>query len=405
MATPDNSVAFGRATKGLRLAWLGHLAALLAMAGCGCPGFATAMSEFDSVAGWQPAKSEPDVVVYSEEAERMPFTIRALEWSGLDVALTGLFGIEPSKSKINSPASFARERMLCFAEDAASDVHRTALAVARLTWVLDGDPQALNQITALRGLQILATRLALDPLRQDIGPIADQSDEAIALAWQPHIAALRDGVSDLVGGRDLSAATRAACISAFARVSEQIPPAARDRRAQMLLVSYLAHRAADREVVSTASAALNTCVRRLAADSLRRALYEPRSPMVRDAAIRVCCALGDGAAVARILRSVTTPRTPANAVVPASDLDRAVRLTLVRLCGQLPQADAVHAEPGGPAPVEFLYDVIADGSADRALQVAALEALACCLSRPVSIERRWADQWWADYVVNRGGRS
>src|SRR5688500_9782629 len=122
---------------------------LLAPGGCGCPGFATAMSEFDSVAQWQPAQAEPDVVAYSEDAERMPFPVRILEWSGLDVAITGLFGIEPSKTKVASPSSFARERMICFAEGAVGDAHRTALAIARLSWVLDGDPHPLNQITAV----------------------------------------------------------------------------------------------------------------------------------------------------------------------------------------------------------------------------------------------------------------
>jgi hypothetical protein len=372
------------------------------LAGCGCPGFAIAMAEFDSVAGWQPAKAEPDVVVYSEDAERLPLALRILEGSGLDIALTGLLGIEPAQTKINSPSSFARERMLCFARDASGDVHRAALATARLTWVLDGDPHPLNQITALHGLHLLAAERALDPLRESIGPIGEQSDEAIVAAWQPHVTALRDAVSALMAGGEPAPAVHAACAQALARVSEQIPPAPRDRRAQTLLLNYLAHRAPSREVRLAATSALDLAMRRLAADSLRRALYEPRSPMVRDAAVRTCCALGDEAAVARILRLVTTPEPPGGS--GTSDLDPTVRLTLVRLCGQLPTTWAQRAEPGGPAPVEFLYDVIADANTDRSLQVAALEALATCLGRPASVERRWADEWWADYVVNRGGR-
>ncbi len=379
----------------------------LLSAGCGCPGFASAMSEFDSVAGWQPAKAEPDVVAYSEDAERLPFTVRVLEGSGLDVALTGLFGIEPSKMKINSPATFARERMLCFAEDAVGSVQRAALATARLTWVLDGDPHPFNQITALRGLQIVASDLGLDPLQQELGPLGDQSDEAIAVAWQLHVVVLRDAVTELAAGGGMAPATRSSCRSAVSRVAEQVPPAPRDRRAQMLLLNYLAHRTPDAELRVAADGALQIAMRRVVADSLRRALYEPRSPLVRDAAVRACCALGDELAVARILRSVTgaVARTTDQAASSVSDLDRTVRLTLVRLCGQLPESAALQAAPGGPAPVEFLYDVIADGSADRSLQIAALEALACCLARPVSTERRWADTWWADYVVNKRGRS
>ncbi|HLU40390.1 MAG TPA: hypothetical protein VK081_13475 [Planctomycetota bacterium] len=361
------------------------------------------MSEFDSVAGWQPARPEPDVVAYGEEAERLPFPVRALEWSGLDVALTGLFGIEPRRTKVASPSSFARERMLCFAEDAVADRHRTALAVARLSWVLDGDPHPLNQIIAVHGLEILAADVGLDPLQQDLGPVANQSDEAIARAWQPHVLALRDVVTELAHGREPEPQLRDACVAAIAEVEHLVPPSPRDRRGQMLLLNYLAHRTRDPAIVAPAEAALDLVMRRLAADSLRRALYEPRSPAVRDAAVRACCALGGLPAVPRILRLVTSPRA-SGGIPTAAELDRDVRLTLVRLCGQLPEQVAMRAEPGGPAPVEFLYDVIADGGADRALQVAALEALACCLGRPVDLDRTWADRWWADYVVNRRAR-
>jgi hypothetical protein len=372
------------------------------LGGCGCPGFATAMAEFDSVAGWRPAQAEPDVVVYSEDAERLPFAVRALEWSGLDVALTGLFGIEPGKTKIASPSSFARARMLCFAEDAVGDLHREALAIARLSWVLDGDPHAFNQIAAVYGLRAVSADLRLDPLREDPGPTGGLSDEAVVVAWQPHVAALRERATALASAPPPPPGTAAAAADAAARAPQQVPPSPRDRRAQMLLLNYLAHRDPDRELRRAARGALEVVMRRLVADSLRRALYEPRSPAVRDAAVRVCAGLGDASAVARILRSVASPRA-AGSDPRASGLDRSVRLTLVRLCGQLPRAVAERAEPGGPAPVEFLYDVIADSSADTALHVAALEALACCLGRPVLLERGWADAWWAEFVL-RGGQ-
>lgn len=399
VARPERGASAGwrRARAG---AW--HAGAVLALAGCGCPGFTTSMAEFDSVAGWRPAQAEPDVVDYSEDAERMPLPLRVLEGSGLDVALSGLLGIEPSTSKISSPSAFARERMLCFAEDAVGDMHRTALAAARLSWVLDGDRHALNQITALRGLQVLAQALGLDPLAVDLGPLPDKSDEATVAAWQPHIETLRVCATEIAAGRRLSATLAATCDQALQQGRDVAPPAPRDRRAQLLLLNYLAHRASEGALRQHAGATLDIVLRRTAADSLRRALFEPRSPEVRDAAIRVCCGLGGNAAVARILRSVATPQADGRAVVGRNDLDRGVRLTLVRLCGQLPPEDALRAEPGGPAPVEFLYDVISDFGADRALHVAALEALACCLRRPVSFDRAWADAWWSDYVVNRG---
>lgn len=385
-----------------RRALLPLLVALL-VAACGCPGFATAMAEFDSVAGWQPAQPEPDVVVYGEDAERMPLPLRVLDGSGLDVALSGLLGIEPSKTKISNPSTFARDRMLCFAEEAVGDMHRTALAVARLSWVLDGDRHALNQITAVRGLHVLARSLNLDPLAVDLGPVPEQSEEAIAAAWQPNVETLRVCVTQIAADRRLSPSLLAACIDALQRARDLVPPGPRDRRAQVLLFNYLAHRAAERELRTQATAALEIALQRTASDSLRRALFEPRSPAVRDTAVRVCCGLGDERAVARILRSVATPRVGGRGLLARTDLDRTVRLTLVRLCGQLPPEVALRAEPGGPAPVEFLYDVVSDPGADRALNVAALEALACCLGRPLSLERDWADAWWADHVVRRAG--
>lgn len=380
-------------------------AASVLVAACGCPGFGTAMAEFDSVAGWEPAQPEPDVVDYSEDAERMPLPLRMLEGSGLDVALSGLLGVEPSKTKIASPSAFARERMLCFAEEAVGDTHRTALAVARLSWVLDGDRHPFNQITALRGLQVLATSLGLDPLAIDLGPVPEASEEATVAAWQPHVETLRVCATEIAAGRTLPPTLAAACSQALRGAKDLAPPSPRDRRVQVLLLNYVAHRAARSELRHEAAAALDVALRRTAADSLRRALFEPRSPNVRDAAVRVCCGLGGNETVARILRSVATPRRDGRPAISGSDLDRTVRLTLIRLCGQLPPAVAMRAEPGGPAPAEFLYDVVSDPAGDRALQVAALEALACCLQRPVSLDRGWADRWWADYVVHRGARS
>lgn len=381
-------------------AHFGVLLGCAVLAGCGCPSFATAMAEFDSVAGWRPAQPEPDVVEYAEDAERMPLPLRVLEGSGLDVALSGLLGIEPSRSTLSKPSAFARDRMLCFAEDAAG-LHRTALAVARLSWVLDGDRHPLNQMTAVRGLEILARSLALDPLAFDLGPVLEQSDEAVVAAWQPHIETLRVCVTEIAGGRALAPSLVEACAQTLRTVAELAPPSPRDRRAQVLLLNYLAHRTRTVELRDLAGSALGLTLRRAAADALRRALLEPRSPAVRDAAVRACCSLGDERTVARILRSVAIPRGRS---VARTELDRRVRLTLVRLCGQLPFEVASRSESGGPAPVEFLYDAISDPAADRALQVAALEALACCLHRPISFERAWADAWWADWVVDRGAR-
>jgi hypothetical protein len=376
----------------------------VALCGC-CPSFSVAVAEFDSVAGWRAAQPEPELVAYSAEAERMPWAVRQLDGVGLDGAVAGLLGIEPTKHAVTNPSEFARDCMACFVADAIGDPHSSALALVRLVWVLDGDAHSYNQLQALQGIGQLADWLDARPLTEELAGAVDQSEEALTVRWQPYVAALRAAVDFIAADTPMPEPVGSLALAAVQATAGSVPPAPRDRRVQLLLLSFLSRRCPARELRAAAVAELAPALRRTAADALRRALFEPRSTAVRELAVRTCYRLEGDGAVPRILRYMAVPGARSGDRGARVELDPALRLSLVRLCGQLPESAAVIAEPGAAAPVEFLYDTIADSASSRALRVAALEALARCLGKPIDLDRAWADAWWTDFVVRKGARA
>jgi hypothetical protein len=387
-----------------------HAAAALAcgaLAACGCPSFAASLAEFDSVAGWRANLAEPVRVEYQVTAERLPLLVRTVEGTGIDLLMTEVFGVAAAPTELDNPAEFARDRIDCMIGEAAGDLHRSALLGVRLVWVIEGDEQPLNQALAVDGVGRLLDGLGASPLGDD-RPRATSDDQAV-LSWHPRAALLRRALARLLAARasPLSAEEREALIA----VADLPPPTPRDGREMVLVLNALARRsgARDRQVIRSV---LQRVLVRALVDALERAVYEARVPLVRETAIRTCCRLRGRDAVPRLLRVMTAARA-ARSKRPAGrdpgvelnpyDQDPGVRLLLVRMSAQLPAAEALAARQGGVPVVEFLYDVIADVNSERGLQAAALEALALCLGRTVSLDRAWADEWYATYVAQRSG--
>ena len=373
----------------------------LALGAC-APSFSIVVAEFDAVAGWRPGQGEPELVSYSAESEQLPALVRFLHTSGLDLGLVEMTGVEFTKTTLLNPAGYARQRMMWMAGNAVGDSGRTALAVARLGWALDGDPQPLNQIIALNGLAALARELGVDPLGDDAVPRVSGSDERLAVAWHPPMAQLRAVAQAVADGGETPPDTVAAALEAIARSTSLAPPTPRDRRAQVLVLSYLARRSGSHELRAAAGARLGVVLAWTIADALQRAVFEPRDGSVRAYAARVCFGLGGDDAAARVLRLSSAPADQRTGTGYRYDPDPDVRLALVRLCSQVTTEHAFEGHRGGPSVVEFLYDAIADNTGRRGLRAAALDALALTLGQPMVADRGWADRWYAEFVKSRG---
>lgn len=379
------------------------LASALALSlGACAPSFSIVVAEFDAVAGWRPGQGEPEVVSYSSESEQLPALVRFLHTSGLDLGLVEMTGVEFTKTTLSNPAGYARQRMMWMADDGAGDASRTALAVARLGWALDGDPQPLNQIIAVSGLASLARDLGVDPLADDAVPRVTGTDERLAVAWHPPMAQLRAVAQAVSDGGEVPPAAVAAALEAIAVSTSTAPPTPRDRRGQMLVLSYLARRSANHELRAAADARLGVVLAWTIADALQRAVFEPREGSVRAYAARACFALGGSDAAARVLRLSSAPADQRTGTGYRYDPDPDVRLALVRLCSQVTTEHAFAGHRGGPSVVEFLYDAIADNAGRRGLRAAALDALALTLGQPMVADRGWADRWYAGFVKSRG---
>lgn len=210
---------------------------LAAVSGC-CPSFSVAAASSTRWrAGAQRSRSLR-WLWYSAEAERMPWAVRQLDGVGLDGAVAGLLGIEPTKHAVTNPSEFARDCMACFVADAICNSHSAALALVRLVWVVDGDAHSYNQLHALQGIGQIAAWLDAKPLTEELAGAADQSEEALTVRWQPYVLALRAAVDFVAAETPIPEQVSSLALAAVKATSTSVPPAPRDRRLQLLLLSF-----------------------------------------------------------------------------------------------------------------------------------------------------------------------
>jgi hypothetical protein len=381
-------------------------AAALALA-CACTSFDTALQEFDAVTGLRTEGrgadgSAPDEVrflrgepAYDYDPLRYPWLVRQLDSVGLDGLLRLTVDASPEPTPVDNPVEFARERLDMLGRKAGADLHRMAKAAMRQLWIAQfGSDQPINQITALRGLASLASTCGFDVLAAPLPDAAAATAEQIA-AWERQLAAGSPGRRS----GELGADERGDYQRALAAITAQPLPEPLDQCRLIFALDRILELERDPQLVQPTRTALVRALYHGVANGLREGLFAA-SPEVRDAAVRLLFRLGGVDAVPFILAAKAKPIAATG--MNRFDDDRFVRLTLVRICGQLQREPATRSVGRGPPAVEYLYETAVRDS-DAELRLAALEALALCLGRDVSFDPEWAERWWRDEYVPHGG--
>jgi len=366
-----------------------------------CTSFGLATSEFDAVAGLEDDKAWPDELTYRHDPLRYPWVYRQLDALGFGAIFRVILRVGRTAHDVENPSGFARERLWIMVDRAAGDLHATAMAVRRLLLVAELDEaQPMNQAVAVLGLGRLMESLDLDPMQMRF-PDPSITTQAMVEAW---ISRLDEGWPLKRSGPRLPPDQREAYLSALASIVQLPHPSAAGQRGLIGALDRLNELEADPTLRSAARDALSRALFHGLSMGLWRALFAS-SARVRESAIRALHRLGGSESVPVILAWIAKPSSVAARGVNRYDDDKYVRLALVRMCGQLGTERALTASGTGPAPAEFLYETFFDDP-DPGLRTVALEALAFCLRRDVSFDRKWAESWWSeDYVPHRGAEA
>lgn len=351
---------------------------LTALWSAGCTSYSTVLDEFDSL---------------STLAARAAQTQRPQD----PFILFESIGAAANQDNANR---FARERMLTLVDTARGDRQRSTEVIWRLLWVAQLDRSPLNKIRALEGMSQLMEGLELAMVVQDLGDPPSPADSDFVLTTLSQlVAAARQGTLEDAGRQELID------LLDFFRQNPLPTPPQRRR-----LVAELApDRFTD----------LDAELRRAQSETLDRALEhavyimfmlhlrndQPAGIEVRRAAIQEFHRRAGPDSVALLLRITRRPRDTVPAGQLGFDPSPYVLLELVRLCGQLNRERALVSNGNGPAPAEFLYQVVRAPlplrGPERGLWFLAMEALALSLEMPVSFDQKWADDWFAGWNAAR----
>jgi hypothetical protein len=356
----------------------------------GCYGMT--LDEFDSVARWDDPLQEPSIVNWSANPSQY-------SWYSVFI------GTDSVPAEEENPAGFARERLDDLVDSMGNDLSRIAQVARRLLWVSEKDPSALNRISAVRGMErILRTFDAsvLDPAAYS------RVDAAKGIELLARLRAAHDAIETLHGRADrgtLTAPQRARYVSAL-RDYTALPVPRPEWRRELIRTTWTVFVVeSDPEVQRAARQALRRSIYFAVCNGLRTALVpldEDDLPAVRIEALYTFRRLGGIDAMPFVFRMMARPK-----LGPSErryDRDRKVRMALVRICAQL---NFEHASKGDPKPLEYLYETAADEDEESDIRRVALEGLGRCLHeklgmRRISLERDWADEWWKQYITERG---
>ena len=362
----------------------------LAVGSAACRPFYIARSEFDSITRKQDA-SEPEELRYQATVERMPWSLRQLEGTGLGRLFALIFQFRPRFEAVANPAGFARERLLDMVARAGTDLAMTATATSRCLWVLEFDPSPLNKVVCIQGIERMMRRLELDPMRglsfqgriNDPAKVSGWIDELTA-AWPDRRQAKAMAPSERLRHLEVLAKLTALPLSTRA-----------GQRALIRALETAVIEERDGSMVGPMRQALRAALGHAMTRGLLDGLASKHSD-VRESSIHAWHRSGGSAAVSFVLFSIARPRSQA-VLVNRYDESVAVRRALTRICGQLDAERAKISYRTGPPPVEFLCNTALEDD-DQGLRLIALEALSHCLGRPPVFESSWARTWWQNYI-------
>lgn len=291
--------------------------------------------------------------------------------------------------QLENPSERVRELLVELAPKAGGDLQRNVATVRRLVRILQLDPSALNRLTALDGIGLIADRFEIDLVAGlERGSLRLQVPDE-APQWLRELGALVPQQRG-DGGR-LSAEQANRYRSVLAALTAQPWPTWQQRLA---LVGDLGRALADErddELVPVVRTALQNALRHAVQWAVVEAV-QGQSPLWVDVRLRALDLLhraGGPDSVPLLLALMMNSAENKAAGMPDFDPDVMMQRRLIHLCGQL---DRVRAEqsvllPGrekwqAVAPAEFLaIRALQDGFLDPTA-LPAREALAHCIGRP-----------------------
>lgn len=376
----------------LALVWSAFIG--LSLSSCS---YVHSLEEFDSVAGWTDPLNEPESVAWQPRPLLYPWYRTAVTF--------GLADLDPVPDEVDNPSGFARERLIELADWMGDDPTRVAQVARRMLWVVEKDPNSLNRITAIRGLERILRVLGRNPLAPEA--YFEEVDAAKGLVLESRFRSAHETIQRMFSRTEpsLTEAQRGEYVRALQDyVAVPVPRSTwRRQLIRTIWTVYFGERAHP-DVRLAAHEALQQAVYYAVCNGLRSALVpldDEDFPAVRIEALLVFRRIGGIPAVPFVLQMMARPRLGNRAL--RYDRDVQVRMALVRVCGQLSYE---HASAGTPKPLEFLYETAADEDEDGDVRRVALEGLGRCLAahrgeRRVSLELSWAKEWWKQYVTSR----
>ncbi|MFO1051998.1 MAG: hypothetical protein U1F36_07270 [Planctomycetota bacterium] len=374
----------------------------LAIAGSGCTtsmgNYLEARDGFDSVTGYDEGPDEPARFEFAATARRWPWFVRFTGGTGIGWVIAKMVG-RPHRMPVENPSEFARDNLEWMRRYGGTTLGQIAETAVRALWIVDNDPQPLDQMVAIGVVEEVLDYLQVDPLR--IAP-PKRGGDAEAQAIDADLRTLDRLAPWTRGGRPPTALERDLAVAAIGRSTATPHSSASVGRR---LIRFLLRAANDERDPVLRAALERGLVDTLANETAWSLLWRvqvTQSDDVRSTAItslvRRCGPAGVRWIVATLARFELSP---------------AIRRQLVRLCAALPPDQVDVASERGPSPVVFLYDLVKRRDAARrnenergfwtdeedAVSGLALEALALCLSRDIDHDSAWADRWWNERAL------
>ena len=390
-------------TEGLRRLKL-HREFSVAIAGVvvlsSCGSFDASAREFDSISARAADGREPSELDYQSSAMRYAWPLRWMEGTGVDVVLVRLLALSPEPVPIANPGGFARDRIAELAPLAVGDLQRVAQAAVRLLWVADLDANPLNQVVALRGLQLLLEDIGGDPTTMVHPSSAADIDAQLAAL----LAVYESGWPGSRGDAPLSEPLRSEYRDVLGALVERPLPRPTEQRNLIRSLSGAVQLETDAELRAVAQESLVAALRHGIYQSFRRSVRAAPSDAVREVAMQMLLRSSGRNGLPFVLATIARP--PATVIMQGNryDASESVRRYLIRVCAQATPEQLEESFDGGPEPIEFLYDTIAERPGSPSLRMTAMEAFCLATRRDVSYEYAKATEWYDDFTRRKRAR-
>jgi len=375
---------------------------LVVLAGCTVADNLTSdeiLAEVDAIVRVEGAGNDRRIR-YAERAEVSAWYMRFWLLVPIRSGLGFVFG-RRGETELEQPAAHVRILLRELPDETGGDLLTCAGTAARLSWLLEFEPNAQTKVIALDGLARMAQQLRLELFVPPLETIGAALDEQRLLLAQAGVQTGRPQARPAAGFGELQQRPYREALAALT-AAPLAEPAARILLVQQLI--DLVATETERELRPVAATALRAGLVHLVQGCLLRAV-QGRAPEYAE--LRLCAMeqvrrLGGPATVPLLLATMIA--SPAERAAGASliDDDALVQLRLIHYCGQLggDGADAVVRLPGRQdwqtmSPRFFLATTILNEQAYYSkLRTPALVALTWSLGQPrLDPDPEWVRRW------------